>query len=60
MFAATVAELFLLHPAAGLLHRGEPELDQMECIEHRGGVFEFVPDGVEPPPTPGWGQAMER
>ena len=18
----------------------------MECIEHRGGVFEFVPDGV--------------
>jgi hypothetical protein len=30
VFAAAVAELFLLDPAAGLLHRGESELDHMD------------------------------
>ena len=44
---AAVAELLLLDPAAGLLHRGDAELDDVECIEHRSGVFELVPDRVE-------------
>jgi hypothetical protein len=46
VFAAAVTELFLLDPTAGLLHRGESELDHVECVEHGGRVFELVADGV--------------
>ena len=36
VFAAAVTELFLLDLAAGLLHRGEAELDHVECVEYGG------------------------
>ena len=36
VFAAAVTELFLLDLAADLLHRGEAELDHVECVEYGG------------------------
>ena len=46
MFAAAVAELFLLDPAAGLFHRLESEPDHVKGVQYGGGVFEFVADRV--------------
>jgi hypothetical protein len=41
-----MAEQFLLHAAATLLHRLQPEPDHMEGIEDGGGVLELVADSV--------------
>jgi hypothetical protein len=41
-----VTELILLDPAAGLLHRGEAEFDDVERVEYGSGVLELVPDRV--------------
>ena len=43
---AAVLELFLLDPAAGLLHRFQPKPDRVEGVEHGGGVVEYVADRV--------------
>jgi hypothetical protein len=44
--AAVVAELFLLDPAAGVLHRFQPEPDHVEGVEDGDRVGELVVDGV--------------
>ena len=46
VLAAAVAEQFLLDPAAGLLHRLEAELDDVEGVQDGGGVLELVADRV--------------
>ena len=46
VLAAAVAELFLLDPAAGLLHRLQAEPDDVEGVQDGGGVFELVADRV--------------
>ena len=46
VFAAAVAELFLLDPAPGLLHRLQAEFHHVEGVQYRGGVFELVADRV--------------
>lgn len=44
--AAAMTEGLLLDPAANIIHRRRAELDDMEGIEHAGGVFELVIDRV--------------
>jgi hypothetical protein len=46
VLAAAVTELFLLYPAAGLLHRLESEPYHMEGIQDGCGVFMLVADRV--------------
>ena len=46
VFAAAVAELFLLDPAPGFLHRLQAELHHVEGVQHRDGVVELVTDRV--------------
>ena len=41
-----MAELVLLDPTAGLLHRGQAELDDVERVQDGGGVVELVADRV--------------
>jgi len=45
-FAAAVAVDLLLHPAPDLVHGLGAELDDVEGIKHRGGVFELFIDRV--------------
>src|SRR5829696_1771137 len=46
ILAAAVAELVLLHPAPGFLHRLQAELDHVEGVQDGGGVFQLVTDRV--------------
>ena len=43
---AAVAELLLLDSSPGVLHRLESEPDDVEGVEDRDGIGEFVIDGV--------------
>ncbi|GAA3867354.1 hypothetical protein GCM10022275_16320 [Tessaracoccus defluvii] len=46
VLASSVAVDVLLDPAADLVDRGGAELDNVERVEDRDGVFELVVDGV--------------
>ena len=46
VFAATVAELLLLHPPAGFFHGLQSEADHVERVQHGNGVVELVADRV--------------
>lgn len=44
--AASVAQGGLLNPAPYFVNGGGAELDHMEHVQHRDGVFELIVDGV--------------